>query len=140
MIQACCLLKSSYFLAYLMMKLDQKLWYISLQNLRIVLETIFFYGWVEVLNVKHNEFAKLFLIYTLIPVDDVFCTVHWFTFNLCLTSLLIASVINIINLLNLWSSLLAGFIGHTNGLSWKFPLWSFKVMKQLLSPLMSYAL
>ena len=58
----------------------------------------------------------------------------FFMFNLCLSSLFIASIIN---LLNLPSSFLARFIIHTDGLFWKFSLWSLSLMKQLLSLLMS---
>ena len=59
---------------------------------------------------------------------------HWFKLILCLSSLLTACIIN---LLNLPSSFLAGFISRTDGLFWKFSLWSFSMIKQLLSPLMS---
>ena len=60
---------------------------------------------------------------------------HWFKLKLCLSSLFI--IPSIINLLNLLSSFLAGFISCTNGLFWKFSLSSFSVIKQLLYPLMS---
>ena len=48
---------------------------------------------------------------------------HWFKLNLCLSSLSIACIIN---LLNLSSSFLAGFISCTDELFWKFSLWSDK--------------
>ena len=59
---------------------------------------------------------------------------HWFKLSLYLTSLFTACIIN---LLNLPSSFLAGFISCTDGLFCKFSLWSFSMIKQLLSPLMS---
>ena len=59
---------------------------------------------------------------------------HWLMLSLCLSSLLTACIIN---LLNLPSSFLAGCNSRTDGLFWKFSLWSFSVIKQLLSPLMS---
>ena len=58
----------------------------------------------------------------------------WFKLSLYLSSLF---TVCIINLLKLPSSFLARSISCTDGLFWTFSLWSFSVIKQLLSPLMS---
>ena len=76
----------------------------------------------------------LLIVYTLAPVDDVLFFFHWLKLSLCLSSLFTACIIN---LLNLPSSFLAGFISCTDRLFCKFSLWSFNMIKQLLLPLMS---
>ena len=59
---------------------------------------------------------------------------RWFMLNFCLISLFMAFIIH---LLNLPTSFLEGFICHNDGLFWKFSLWSLRVMRQLISLLMS---
>ena len=59
---------------------------------------------------------------------------RWFMLNFCLISLFMAFIIH---LLNLPTSFLEGFICHNDGLFWKFSLWSLRVMRRLISLLMS---
>ena len=80
---------------------------------------------MEVVNVKSNEFAKLVFIYTLKPVDDVCCIFPLIHVQFIVSSLFLASIINLLNFL---SSFLARFI------SWKFP---FVVFEHNIHPLMS---
>ena len=97
--------------------LHRKLRCISLQNLRIV-SVMDGYGWIEVLNIKNNEFAMLLFVYALEPVNDVF-----FIFPLIqvkLMSKLFVHCLYLVNLLNLSISFLAEFISRTDGLFWNF--------------------
>ena len=94
-----------------------------------------FYWWKEVLNVKKKK-RNCNGAYRLYSFKSMTSSVffHWFKLTSCLSSLFTACIIN---LLNLRSSFFARFISRTDGLFWKFSLWSFSVIKQLLAPSMS---